>query len=144
MPWKKSRRRPLGLRSKGPWGSGTATVGQGRPISRTSAPRSGPAAAIVAGGYSAPGYRAGSDRRLGDLGTVRIFPRPVRRARCRACALASMCVRCSRAELITCRIRSRPCCCRRALRVSTISIGMTLIDDPARRGRTCATYRKKA
>ena len=32
----------------------------------------------------------------------------------------------------------------KALRVYTISIGMTLIDDPARRGRPCATCPKKA
>jgi len=136
MPWKNQGGGPWGSGPKGPWGSGPQPSGQGRPISRTFCAALRTAAAIVAGRlFQRPGYRAGSDRRLGDLGTVRIFPRPVRRARCRA-ALWQACAYGAAGPELSPAVSDRDRAAAKALRVSTISIGMTLIDDPARRGRT--------
>src|SRR4030088_3807559 len=87
-----SRRRPVGLGSERAVGLRPAIGGAKAARSRRpSAPRSGPASAAIAGRvFQRHGPRADPYRRLGDLGIVRIFPRPVRRTRRRA-ALRQAC-----------------------------------------------------
>ena len=87
-----SRRRPVGLGSEGAVGLGPAVgraeaAGSGRPA----APRPGPAAAAAARRpFQRHGHRADPARRAGDLGPVRLLPRPVRRTR-RGAALRQAC-----------------------------------------------------
>src|SRR3982074_1553887 len=81
-----SKRRPVGLGSEGAVGRRPAVGGAKAARSRrSSAPWSGPASAALAGRlFQRPWHRADPDRRPGDLGSVRLLPRPVRRARRRA------------------------------------------------------------
>ena len=138
MPWKNQGGGPWGSGPKGPWGSGPQPVGP-RPPDLEDLLRRGQdrLQQLLPGGYfSGLGIALDRARRARDLGDVRLLPRAVRGARHRA-ALRQICARCpARACVTTCLIRSRPCCCRRRCASSTISIGMTLIDDPTRRGRT--------
>jgi len=137
MPWKNQGGGPWGSGPKGPWGSGSAT---GRPKAarsrRSAAPRSGPAAAAVARRiFQRHGHRAAVDRRIGDLGPVRVFR--VQSEELGVVLRFGKHVRTVQPGLnYHLPYPIETVLLPKALRVSTLSIGMTLIDDPARRGRT--------
>src|SRR5260370_11770744 len=87
-----SRRMRVGLGSEGVVGFRPAMGGAEAARSRRpSAPRSGPASATIAGRvFQRSWHHADPDRRARDLGTFRILPGPVRRAR-RRLALRQAC-----------------------------------------------------
>ena len=91
----------MGLRSQGTVGLGSA-VGRAEATGSRgpSAARPGPAAAAFAGrSFQRHGHRTGPDRCAGDLGTVRILPRAVRRTRRRAALRQACAHRAARSEL---------------------------------------------
>ena len=91
----------MGLGSQGTVGLRPATGRTEAARSRgPAAPRPGQAAADIAGRlFQRHGHRAAVDRRTGDLGTVRIFPRPVRRTRRRAAVRQACAHRAAGSEL---------------------------------------------
>ena len=101
MPWKNQGGGPWGSGPKGPWGSGPQPVGP-RPPDLEDLLRRGQdkLQQHIAGRlFQRHGHRAAVDRRAGDLGPVRIFPRPVRRTRRRAAVRQACAHRAAGSEL---------------------------------------------
>src|SRR5258708_22876713 len=96
-----SRRRTVGFGSEGAVGLRPAIGGAKAARSRRpSAPRSGPASATIAGRvFQRSWHRADPDRRARDLGTFRILPGSVRRARRRTAFWQARAHRAARSEL---------------------------------------------
>ena len=138
MPWKNQGGGPWGSGPKGPWGSGPQSVGP-RPPDLEDLLRRGQdrLQQLLPGGISAACGIA-----LILLGAVAIwglsgfFRVAVRKSSASSCASASMCETVQPGLNYHLPYPIETVLLPKALRVSTISIGMTLIDDPARRGRT--------
>ena len=92
MPWKNQGGGPWGSGPKGPWGSGPQSAGPRPPDLEDLLRRGQDRLQQIAAGrvFQRHGRRDHPARGAGDLGLVRILPRPVRRTRRRA-ALRQAC-----------------------------------------------------
>ena len=138
MPWKNQGGGPWGSGPKGPWGSGPQPVGPRPPdledLLRRAQDR---LQQLLPGGYfSGIGIVLLLLAVAGDLGLCPAFIAFSPKSRASCCASANMSRDAQPGLNYHLPYPIETVLLPKALRVSTLSIGMTLIDDPARRGRT--------